>query len=192
MAAPPNLPIVLSKLNQYSKGLGSKPHLSCGPRAYAMKEVLDSLNIKSRIVDLFGLSSSEVSKVSPHTLIEVFEEDKQSWVLQDPDFNVAYTDKTSNNYLSVREILKLPEGRLTYDSHGFEIENIINLQNTIDRLFEFCVLYRFSYVGKKSVLLVNVARNKLNNNVVDDSGTVLLFSEYICSRDYKYHVEWLS
>ena len=71
-----NVPIVLSKLYAHSKGQGALPHLSCGPRAYAMKEILDGLKIKSRIIDLFGLSGDEPYKVSPHTLIEVYEADR--------------------------------------------------------------------------------------------------------------------
>ena len=113
-----DVPIVLSKLLAHSKGQGAQPHLSCGPRSYAMKEILDGLNIKSRIIDLFGLSGDEPYKVSPHTLIEVYEDDRKVWVLQDPDFNVAYSDKQTGHYLSVREILKLRIGQLVFDSNN--------------------------------------------------------------------------
>jgi len=187
-----NLPLVLSRLNDYSKGLGELPHLSCGPRAYAMKEILDGLNIENRIIDLFGFSGETVYRVSPHTLIEVFEADQQSWVLQDPDFNVAYTDKNTGEYLCVKALLQSETKNLTFDAAGFAIENPINLRNTVRGLFEYCALYRMSYVGKKSMLLVNAKKNMLNVSVVGAESEELLFSEYIYSRDYKYSLEYIA
>ncbi len=35
-----------------------KPHLSCGPRSYAMHELLKAVNIKSRIIDIFKLKNT--------------------------------------------------------------------------------------------------------------------------------------
>lgn len=150
-----NVPEVLNRLNSHALDSGTKPHLSCGPRAYAMKAILDFLGIQSRIIDLFGLTElgEDRLKVSPHTLIEVFEEDTQKWVLHDPDFNVAYANKNTQEYQSAEAMLRLKKAEKGYDAAGYEIEKLLNLQNTVAGLFEWAVLYRYSYEGVRSLLV---------------------------------------
>ena len=147
--------LVLYKLNSFARSKGLKPHLSCGPRAYAMKAILDHMKIQSRIIDLFGLTELDNGKlkVSPHTLIEVFNRDSQKWVLQDPDFNVAYANAKTGEYLSAKEMLLAEKAERHFDSAGYAIESPVNLQNTVDGLFEWGVLYRYSYEGLKSLLV---------------------------------------
>tara|TARA_R110001592_G_scaffold68716_2_gene210749 strand:+ start:1184 stop:1984 length:801 start_codon:yes stop_codon:yes gene_type:complete len=154
-----NVPEVLSRLNNHAldSGIkdGEKPHLSCGPRAYVMKAILDFMGIQSRIIDLFGLTAlgEERLKVSPHTLIEVFEADTNTWVLHDPDFNVAYANRQSKAYQSAEQMLNLKPEDKGYETSGYKIENLLNLQNTVAGLFEWGILYRYSYDGKQSLLI---------------------------------------
>jgi len=154
---------VLNRLNAHATGKGPKPHLSCGPRAYVMKAILDSIKIQSRIIDLFGLTelSNDQLKVSPHTLIEVFDSDSQKWTLQDPDFNVAYANAKTGEYLSAKEMLLAEKAEKYFDSAGYVIESPINLENTVNGLFEWGVLYRYSYVGKRSKLQVSGEKSLL-------------------------------
>lgn len=179
-----NVAEVLNRLNNYALGKGARPHLSCGPRAYAMKAILDFIGIRSRIIDLFGLTelSDESLKVSPHTLIEVLDADTKKWVLHDPDFNVVYADSISRVYLSADEMLHLDKTQRGFHASEYQIENPINLKNTIDRLFEWCILYRYSYEGKSSVLL---HKSELNLNKIINSSHESLAS-YISQRAFDF------
>lgn len=170
-----NVAEVLVRLNQYALNKAEKPHLSCGPRAYVMKAILDALGIESRIIDLFGLTELDEGrlKVSPHTLIEVYENDTRKWVLQDPDFNVAYSNAISGEYLSAKEMLLAEQTEKHFDNAGYVIENPINLENTVNGLFEWGVLYRYSYVGKSSNLLVSGDKQLLSKMLEKHSISLL-------------------
>lgn len=179
-----NVAEVLNRLNNYALGKGAKPHLSCGPRAYAMKAILDFMSIQSRIIDLFGLTEQDDKsiKVSPHTLIEVMITDADKWELHDPDFNVAYANAITKVYLAAEDMLHLDETQRGFHASEYQIENPINLKNTIDRLFEWCILYRYSYEGKSSVLL---HKSELNLNQTINSSHESLAS-YISQRAFDF------
>lgn len=178
-----NVPEVLTKLNAHAQGRGKKPHLSCGPRAYVMKAILDAMNIPNRIIDLFGLTDmgENCLKVSPHTLIEVFEADTTKWVLHDPDFNIAYANINTHEYQSAEAMLHLKADEKGYETAGYQIENLLNLQNTVKGLFEWGVLYRYSYAGKCSELVLVKDKQKLNQ-ALNNKGISLL--SFIKERAY--------
>lgn len=189
-----NVPEVLNRLNTYSLGgpakKCSKPHLSCGPRAYAMKAILDFMSIRSRIIDLFGLSElgDGCLKVSPHTLIEVLEADTKKWVLHDPDFNIAYANINTKKYQSAEEMLGLKKEDKGYQAAGYKIENLLNLQNTVAGLFEWAVLYRYSYEGARSELAI-VKGQELLMYIVENNGTNLL--SFVKERAYQLRLRLL-
>jgi hypothetical protein len=82
-------PAVLGMLLHHQQTGQEPPHLSCGPRALAMKAVLDALAIESRVVQVF---SDDFDVVSSHTFLEVYDDDAHRWVVHDPDYDLSYVD----------------------------------------------------------------------------------------------------
>lgn len=72
---------------------------TCGPRAQAMRTILEALDFEVRTIHLF---TDDYDAVDGHTFIEVKVDD--SWQTQDPDFNVYYIDRWGNR-ANTREIL---------------------------------------------------------------------------------------
>jgi len=178
-----DVPVVIYLLNRSGKQQRGKPHLSCGPRSYAMKEILKGLGLESRIIDIFGFSDEVPPRVNPHTLLEVFDKDNGRWSLQDPDFNVAYLDRHDKQYVSAERALQLGRKGLDYTANGNSIENALNLNNTLERLFEHIVLYRFSYEGRRSSLVVKDKVDAVLGLKVAGIGEGLSFKEFLVNRD---------
>lgn len=169
-----HVPTAIKKLNEFNDGAGSRPHLSCGPRAYAMKEILDAMGIESRIIDLFVIR--ENGSPDSHTLIEVFNNETDRWELQDPDFNVVYVSSISRAILSSQCAISAPS-YIHYKSNGFDIENLENLVNTVEQFFQLGVLYRNSYDGCRSWFLRGQGWNGISADAFDCAafGELLVF-----------------
>lgn len=175
-----HVPTVIKKLHDFNVGVCSRPHLSCGPRAYAMKEILDAMLIESRIVDLFVIRDD--GSPNSHTLIEVFNGESQHWELHDPDFNVCYSALNQLKVVAVDEALNLWPS-IGYCTNGFLVENPINLAGTLRLFFSLGVLYRYSYQGEKSCFLTmrkldELKRLKITHDKADS------FFEYVCQKDF--------
>lgn len=174
------LPLVVGKLRQFSEAGGKPPHLSCGPRTYAMKAILDAMGIESRIIDLFVIVQGEVQS---HTLLEAYDAERGEWVLQDPDFNVSYVHAPTGRPLSVKAALLADKRDIAYESDGSRIENFANLAGTIRNYFQLGVLLRHSYSGSRSVFLhsptfdIDGVRVRHNNGIAS-------FREYLRHRDF--------
>jgi hypothetical protein len=94
-----NVPLVINKLLLAYQGHHSeKPHLSCGPRSYAMKAILTELGISSRLVQIY---SDEYENVRGHRLLEVFNPETQAWEAWDPDFRVTYVDRFTGSSIDI-------------------------------------------------------------------------------------------
>jgi hypothetical protein len=69
---------------------GAPPaHLSCGPRALAMKRILTELGILSRMTMIF---TDDFAELRSHTYLGVFDPESGRWEIQDPDFDAYYVD----------------------------------------------------------------------------------------------------
>lgn len=178
-----DVPRVLEKLWLRSSGIIDKPHLSCGPRAYAMKEIVDALGIESRIIDIFAINDKSIRS---HTLLEVFDRQQQRWIMQDPDFNVYYILQSNARVLSALEMLSEDKNTVLFSTGGFNVENEINCNNTITQLFELGILYRFSYVGERSLVLWSSTKFDVIVNVNASDYTIL---DYFFRRDYRPKIE---
>jgi len=92
-------PLVINKLLLAYQGHDSeKPHLSCGPRSYAMQAILNELGIFSRLVQIY---SDEYENVRGHRLLEVFNPETQAWEAWDPDFRVTYVDRFTGRSVDI-------------------------------------------------------------------------------------------
>ena len=172
---------VLKRLLFFSINGDNKPHLSCGPRSYAMKEILRLVGIKSRIVDVFQITKNTINS---HTLIEVYDDNNKNWVLQDPDFNIEYVfNNDSKSPLSARKMLGADKEKIKFATNGFLIENEINCNNTIAHCFNHCILYRYSYDGKRSQLLATSSALDLMPSLIEAEGVD--FKSYMNSRGSK-------
>ena len=76
-----------------------KPQLSCSARATFMQEILNSLEIKSRIVNYFSENHGS------HTFLEVLNEKSGKWILEDPDYNVSYRFNGKDKKISLADTI---------------------------------------------------------------------------------------
>jgi hypothetical protein len=169
---------VLEKLLQHHTTKKSPPHLSCGPRSYAMKELLKLVGIRSKIIDVFQISDGVVN---PHTLLEVYCTDTDRWILQDPDFNVEYNLESEElTPLSSENTLSADKTRVQYSTNGFDIENKQNCINTIAHCFDQCVLHRLSYDGNRSIALIK--DKTVLGNMIISKDKIISFRQYLDQR----------
>jgi hypothetical protein len=171
---------VLERLLQYRTTKKSSPHLSCGPRSYAMKELLTLVGIRSKIIDVFQIIDGAIN---PHTLLEVYCTDNNRWMLQDPDFNAEYIIKSEEKKpLSSEAIFLADKSRVQYSTNGYEIENKLNCTNTIAHCFEQCVLHRLSYDGIRSIALIK-DKTVLDSMIISGDKT-LSFRQFLNQRGH--------
>ncbi len=76
-----------------------KPQLSCSARTLVMQEILNSLGIKSRIVNYFSENHGS------HTFLEVLNEKSGKWILEDPDYNVSYRFNGKDKKISLADTI---------------------------------------------------------------------------------------
>ena len=98
-----NIPIVVKKLLlTYYGQENEKPHLSCGPRSFVMREVLGCFGITSRLVQIF---SDEYDHAKGHRLLEVFNQDEKEWEVWDPDYRVIYVDRYTKKPVDIMALV---------------------------------------------------------------------------------------
>ena len=120
---------VLAMLHEHYLTRQNPPHLSCGPRALALKAVLDAMGIESRLVHVF---TGDYDEVRSHTFLEVFDEDSARWVIHDPDNDVSYVDAGTGEPVS---LMRLVFGDLrsvvpvSQRGRGWELNEIGDLQS---------------------------------------------------------------
>ena len=95
-------PRVLAMLVANQRDGAALPHLSCGPRAFAMREILEALDVPTRIVSVF----TDVFDGFPsHTFVEVLNAETGGWEVQDPDRDVYYVDDSGQRVGTLRLVL---------------------------------------------------------------------------------------
>jgi hypothetical protein len=171
---------VLKKLLDHHNTKKNPPHLSCGPRTYALKELLKLVGIRSRVIDIFQISDGVVNS---HTLLEVYCSGRNRWMLQDPDFNTEYVLKSEEQIpLCSKNTLLADKSRVQYSTNGYEIENKLNCTNTIAHCFEQCVLHRLSYDGIRSIALIK--DKTVLDNVIISGDKTLSFRQFLDQRGH--------
>jgi hypothetical protein len=93
---------VLVMLHDHYLTRENPPHLSCGPRALALKAVLDALGIESRLVHIF---TGDYEEIRSHTFLEVYDADSARWVIEDPGNDVTYVDAATNEPVSLMRLV---------------------------------------------------------------------------------------
>jgi hypothetical protein len=94
--------VIKKLLLAYQGHENEKPHLSCGPRSCAMRDLLARFGIGARNVQLFSDAHKDVRG---HRLLEVFNPETQTWEVWDPDYRVTYVDALTKKSLDIMDIL---------------------------------------------------------------------------------------
>jgi len=151
-----NIPLVIRKLVSASAGKeDDKPHLSCGPRAYAMRMILQQLGITSRLI---GLSSDDFDTIQGHRLLEVYNQDRGIWETWDPDFGVTYVDKSTQKSVDIMQLVNgnldniIPMNRTT---SGWKETKTQHLK---DSYFEMALFESFTNGMTNSIIVINTTR----------------------------------
>lgn len=147
-----NISKVVVRIWGFRCAVNLKPHLSCGPRAYLLKEILDRLDYKTRIIDILEIVEGEPRS---HTLVEYFDNQLNKWVMQDPDFNVYFRSRLTGEILSASECLFMNKLDIEFDSSKNKIENLANLTETVVDYFNSIVVYRYAYSGEKTTVIMS-------------------------------------
>jgi hypothetical protein len=99
------LPVTLKMLWDYSQTHQNPPLLECSSRTVAMLYILDSLGIRSRMVNVF---TSDFDTLRSHTFLEAYNPDSAHWEIQDPDYDIYYVYKDNSARVSTSQILLEP------------------------------------------------------------------------------------
>jgi len=132
----------------------TRPHLSCGPRAYAMKAILEALGMRSRVVDVFRVT--EAGLADSHTFLEVWNKETGAWEIQDPDLNIAFRRIDSAARASVAQLVigNIDEFEpVTQGRPGWRWGPEAPL-----RAYFNVAIYRLHYEGGRSKVLMNTKR----------------------------------
>lgn len=144
------------------RGVVDPPHLSCGPRAYAMKAILSRLHIDSRVIEVF--TSVVTSSLQSHTFLEVWNEETGRWEIHDPDYDLTYIDRETREAVDIhRLVFGNPDGVLPISESGEGWEQLKMTQ--FKTQFLQSVLYRYDYDGRDAVLMVNSDRFDLSKRI---------------------------
>ena len=157
------------------------PHLSCGPRAYVMKAILDDLQIPNRIIMIFA---NNYFAINGHIFLEVFDRDTQNWEVQDPDFNISYID--------IHNRKRLPGAGLIWGDlnsvipvsptkEGWEQNHVAHLK----RDYFGAMMFVNFLDGERSVMLINLSRFSADKFFKEDAVTSLY--EFAC-KHYQYPI----
>jgi hypothetical protein len=149
-----NTPRVLSMLWKTHLTEKGHAHLSCGPRAMAMKSILDHLKIQSRIVAIF---TDDYPQVESHTFLEVLNKETGRWEIQDPDLNIYYIDRNTLDRIATLRLIFVDLDSIvpiSTNKKGWKANNVEDLKR---HYFE-ALMYVKHLNGEKSVILINSDR----------------------------------
>lgn len=105
---------VTEMLVQHMDGKGEPPSLICGSKAALMMYILKPMGIKTRDVDIY---SDDADEIHSHSFIEVLNPDTKNWEVQDPHYNLYYTDLQSGKRISaVQMVLDRQENIIPHSS----------------------------------------------------------------------------
>lgn len=156
----------LSMIYDHHAGLGEPPHLSCGPRARAMQWILVQLGITSREVQVYSDASDSIQS---HTFLDVLNPESGHWEAQDPDYDVYYKDKRTNQRVSAYELvfgdLKNYIPCTTATICGWQQAGVGRLRD-----MNYFMAARFPGVGNASAFLVNISRYSADKEYPGNSG----------------------
>lgn len=89
----------------YAKGESDeKPHLECSTRSGMMGAFIKGLGYRTRPVVVFGMKDGSLLS---HTFLEAQNPDTGKWQVQDPDLDLFYIVKETNERASIEDLIRL-------------------------------------------------------------------------------------
>ncbi len=134
------------KIYNYATQKNDTPvHLECSSRRAVMERILQGLGYRTRSVDLY----SHTPEYAAHSLLEVKNPETDTWVAQDPGFNIFWKLKATNKRISMVDIVKYGAEKVSpchtktmcgWEIEGFgeqakpaDLKNHLGMAVTIDR-----------------------------------------------------------
>jgi len=173
-----NTPQVLSMLWATHQTKENPAHLSCGPRTLAMQAILNELGIQNRMVIIF---TDNYPQVRSHTFLEVFNRETLAWEIQDPDFNLYYTNLQTQARVATADLLWGNLETMAPSSQagtGWEVNEVVHLKQDY---FE-AMMYMDYAKAKQSIILINA--NKFQPTEVFEKNSKLTFYKF-ANKHYK-------
>ncbi len=148
-----NMPFVMNKLLFAYQGHDSeKPHLSCGPRSYAMRAILAHLSITSRPIQVYSDNSQEVQG---HYMLEVFNPETESWEVWDPHFRVTYINSDSKRRLDIMTIIFGDKNKVVPQDRAIIGWKETKTEHLKEHYFEAVLFENFIYGQLNSIIIIN-------------------------------------
>lgn len=76
----------------------------CGHVSEVLQDILDTAGYHARTVYLYSNWNKESPQLLGHVFLEVSKRGEQKWEIQDPDYNLTYSD-TENKRIGIKEII---------------------------------------------------------------------------------------
>lgn len=84
--------------------------MECSVRSSLMRVILSELGYKTRTVIVYNATTRPRGlDLDSHTFIEVWNPDTKHWETQDPDYDLYYIEKDTENRVSYAEVAKSPD-----------------------------------------------------------------------------------
>ncbi len=167
-----NIPIVVNKLLlTYSGQENEKPHLSCGPSSYVMREILTRFGIISRLIQVY---SDEYDNVQGHRILEVFNPQEKKWEIWDPDYRVTYVDRYSKKPVGIMDLVFGDMSKIVPRNGFVEGWKETGTERLRTDYFKAFILESYTHGMINSTIIINKA--KFNVNKIFSDG--LTFEEW--------------
>lgn len=113
-----DIPQLMQRMSKNATNIQNpKPHMECTTRTAVMYHLLRAFNIRSRPIVLY--SDDEYENKS-HTYLSVYNPDTNKWHAQDPDYNVFWLNRNTNERASTRDLLFNPVRKTFVPCHNSE------------------------------------------------------------------------
>jgi hypothetical protein len=155
------LPVTVQMLWDYSQTHQNQPLLECSSRTVAMLYILDSLGIRSRMVNVF---TSDFDTLRSHTFLEAYNPDSGHWEIQDPDYDIYYVYKANSARVSASQILLEPLDQFQIQSK-FPDQVDTASQSVLPHYFQAVVFH--DELGGVDMGIVNTTRFKFTGGGKD-------------------------
>lgn len=147
-----NTPKVIEDLFLASEKQEKKPALTCGPRAFAMEQILMMLGYQTRFVSIYFVNYYP-DQIGSHSYVEVFNPDTKHWEINDPLNNIYYID-SSGRKLNTLEISYMHPNDFKPCKNNQVCGNGV-LTDDISRFPESFKLISFKEYGEDFVIFLN-------------------------------------
>jgi hypothetical protein len=153
--------IVVKRLILTSQGHEEvKPHLSCGSRAFAMRDILATFGVTSRLIQIY---SDAYTIVKGHRMLEVFNPESQTWELWDPDYRVTYVNSVTKKPENIINIVFGDIELIVPKDNGSEGWKETNTEELKTHNFFGAVLFEpFKNGPYNGVILINQKKFDIN------------------------------